>query len=118
MINQLLVACGFVIVAEACHLAERAGVDASGISRALEGGRGDSRLLQEYMPKMATSDFALTGPIENMLKDLEMIHDLARTTNAALPVTSIVTELFRKLVADGLSRRDISEVVRLYRTEE
>jgi 3-hydroxyisobutyrate dehydrogenase-like beta-hydroxyacid dehydrogenase len=118
MINQLLVACGFVIVAEACNLAERAGVDAGGISQALEGGRADSRLLQEYMPKMATSDFSLTGPIGNMLKDLEMIHDLARATNAALPITSIVTELFRKLVADGLSRQDNSEVIRLYRTEK
>jgi len=116
MINQLLVACGFVILAEACNLAERAGVDAGSIPQALEGGRADSRLLQEYMPKMATSEFSLTGPLGNMLKDLEMIHDLARATNAALPITSIVTELFRKLVADGLSRMDNSEVIRLYRS--
>ena len=118
MINQLLVACGFVILAEACNLAERAGVDASSIPQALEGGRADSRLLQEYMPKMAASEFTLTGPVGNMLKDLEMIHDLGRATNATLPITSIVTELFRKMVADGLSRQDNSEVVRLYRTAE
>ena len=118
MINQLLVACGFVILAEACNLAERAGVDASSIPQALEGGRADSRLLQEYMPKMAASEFSLTGPVGNMLKDLEMIHDLGRATNAPLPITSIVTELFRKMVADGLSRQDNSEIVRLYRTPE
>lgn len=117
MVNQVLVACGFVVLAEACSLAERAGVDPSRIPQALEGGRADSRLLQEFMPKMATSVFSLTGSMGNMLKDLDMIHELAKTAGAAMPLTCLVTELHRKLVGDGLGQRDTSEIIRLYRTD-
>lgn len=117
MVNQVLVSCSFAVLAEACGIAERAGVDAALIPHALEGGRADSRLLQEFMPKMATSDFSVTGRVAIMLKDLEMIHDLAKAVGAPMPVTSLVTELHRKLVADGLGERDNSEIVRLYRTE-
>lgn len=115
MINQVLVSCGFAVLAEACALAQRAGVDAARIPHALAGGRADSRLLQEYMPKMAKSDFSPEGRIDSMLKDLELIRELAREHGAAMPVTGLVTELHRKLVADGLGERDNAEMVRLYR---
>jgi 3-hydroxyisobutyrate dehydrogenase-like beta-hydroxyacid dehydrogenase len=45
-----------------------------------------------------------------------MIHELAKTAGAAMPLTSLVTELHRKLVGDGLGQRDTSEIIRLYRT--
>ncbi len=115
MINQVLVGCGFAVLAEACALAVRAGVDAGRIPHALAGGRADSRLLQEFMPKMATGEFSLTGRIDSLLKDLELIHDLAKSVSAPMPVTSVVTELNRKLVADGLGDRDNSELVRLFK---
>jgi 3-hydroxyisobutyrate dehydrogenase-like beta-hydroxyacid dehydrogenase len=115
MINQVLVACGFAVLAEACALAERAGVDPARIPGALAGGRADSRLLQEFMPKMAASDFSMTGSIGVILKDLHMISDLARASGAAMPLTSLVEELNRKLVLDGMADKDTSEMVRLYR---
>ena len=79
-------------------------------------GRADSRLLQEYMPKMARAEFAADGRIDIMLKDLELIHGMAREHGAAMPVTALVTELHRKLVADGLGERDNAEMIRLYRS--
>ncbi len=116
MINQVLVACGFAVLAEACALAERAGVDPAKIPEALHGGRADSRLLQEFMAKMGSSDFAkVEGRLAIMLKDLHMIADLARGTGAVMPVTSLVEQLHRKLVSDGLGDADNTEFVRLYR---
>ena len=53
-----------------------------------------------------------------MLKDLELIHDLARDVAAPLPVTATVTELFRKMVADGWGERDNTEMVNFYRARE
>jgi 3-hydroxyisobutyrate dehydrogenase-like beta-hydroxyacid dehydrogenase len=50
-----------------------------------------------------------------MLKDLELIHDLARSVGAPMPVTAGVTELFRKMVADGLGEHDNTELVNAYR---
>jgi len=117
MINQVLVACGLAVLAEACAFAERAGIDAARIPSALAGGRADSKQLQEMFPKMVKSDFSITGRASLMLKDLELIHDLARHVGAPMPITAGVTETFRKMVSDGWGERDNSEMVRMYRGE-
>ncbi len=115
MVNQVLVSCSFAVLAEACGLAERAGIDASRVPGALEGGRADSRLLQEFFPKMAMSDFSLEGTIAIMMKDLDMIGDLANTVGAEMPVTEVVAGLNRKMIAAGRGDSDSSELVTLYR---
>jgi 3-hydroxyisobutyrate dehydrogenase-like beta-hydroxyacid dehydrogenase len=115
MINQILVSTGVAVLAEACAFAERAGIDAAKIPEALAGGRADSSQLQEMFPKMVRSDFSITGRSALMLKDLELIHDLARSVGAPMPVTAGVTELFRKMVADGLGEHDNTELVNAYR---
>ena len=115
MVNQVLVSCTFAVLAEACGLAERAGVDASRIPQALEGGRADSRLLQEFFPKMANSDFSLESTIAIMMKDLDMIRDLAKTVDAKIPVTDVATDLHRMMIDDGFGDRDMSELVTPYR---
>ena len=116
MINQVLVSTGLAVLAEACAFAERAGIDAAKIPQALSGGRADSRQLQEMFPKMVASDFSITGRAALMVKDLELIHDLARHVGAPMPVTAGVTESFRKMVADGWGDRDNTEMVNFYRT--
>ncbi len=118
MINQVLVSTGLAVLAEACGLAERAGIDAAKIPAALAGGRADSRQLQEMFPKMVASEFSITGRAALMVKDLELIHDLSRDLGAPLPVTAGVTELFRKMVADGLGERDNTEIVNFYRASK
>lgn len=115
MINQVLVANGVAVLAEACALAEHAGIDAAKIPQALAGGRADSKQLQEMFPKMVASEFSITGRAALMLKDLELIHDLARSVHAPIPLTAHVTELFRKQVADGLGDHDNTELVNAFR---
>ena len=86
------------------------------IPEALAGGRADSNLLQEFMVKMATSDFdKVEGRLAIMLKDLHMVSDVAKRTGAVMPVTSLVEQLHRQLVAMGLGDADNTEFVTLYR---
>ena len=119
LINQVLAACSFAVMAEACALAERTGVDPAKIPEAVAGGRADSRLLQEFMGKMARSDFQpVEGRLAIMLKDLTMVADLARSVGAVMPVTGLVEQLHRKLVSDGLGDADNTEFVRLYRARD
>lgn len=40
------------------------------IPQALKGGRADSAILQEYLPRFTTRDYRRTGRIDNMVKDL------------------------------------------------
>ena len=114
MINQILCACNFMAVAEAVRLAEGFGVDATAIPAALAGGRADSRILQEFMGKMARRDYTPTGRIDNMLKDLETAQFAAQARRIPLPVTSLITDLHRMLVAGGLGASDSAEYMKLF----
>jgi len=114
LINQILCANHFLAVAEALRFAEHHGVDATKIPAALAGGRADSRILQEFMAKMARRDFSPTGRIDNMLKDLETVQAAALAGRIPMPVTSLITDLHRLLVAGGFGAADSAEYVRLF----
>ena len=115
MLNQVLVACTLAVLGEVCGFAERSGVNSARIPHALGGGRADSYLLQEYMPKMAESDFSVEGRIGLMVKDLDMVEALANQADAQIPMTAVAGTVFRKLTAAGFGDRDNSELVNLYR---
>ncbi|MCG8354659.1 MAG: NAD(P)-dependent oxidoreductase [Kiloniellales bacterium] len=114
LINQALCGVGFAVMAEIAALARDAGIDAEQIPPALAGGRADSRLLQEYLPRMARRDFALTARIDIILKDLGMVADFAHETGSALPITSMAAELHRLATENGLGAEDNAALVRLY----
>ncbi|KAJ54611.1 6-phosphogluconate dehydrogenase [Actibacterium mucosum KCTC 23349] len=115
LINQVLCGLGFIAVAEATQLALDAGVDAEKIPQALKGGRADSALLQEYMPRFATRDYRRTGRIDNMVKDLNGAQDLARLTNTAMPLTAACAEIHRMLTAAGLGGEDQAAVMEFFK---
>ena len=106
LINQVLCGLGFLAVAEATQLAVNAGVDAAKIPRALKGGRADSAILQEYMPRYVARDYRRTGRIDNMVKDLDGARDLARLTGTSMPMTTLCAEIHRLLTAAGLGGED------------
>ena len=114
LINQVLCALNFVAVAEATKLAQDAGVDAAMIPQALAGGRADSAILQEYMGKMAAKDYSPTGRIDNMVKDLNGVQDLARSTNTAMPLTATCAEIHRIFMSAGIGHADNAALMKFY----
>ena len=115
LINQVLCALNFLAVAEATQLALDAGVDAAKIPQALKGGRADSAILQEYMPRYVAKDYRRTGRIDNMVKDLNGAQDLARRTNTAMPLTAVCTEIHRMLTASGLGGEDQAALMEFFK---
>jgi 3-hydroxyisobutyrate dehydrogenase len=118
MINQLIVGCGNAVLAEACLLAEAAGIDAARIPACLAGGHADSTLLQQIYPRMAARDFAPRGYARQMLKDLEMVNELAARLHAPAPMMGEALSLYRMLVHLGHSEVDTSGIFKLYEKEE
>jgi 2-hydroxy-3-oxopropionate reductase len=114
LVNQILCAANFLSVAEAVRFAEANGIDAARIPEALAGGRADSRIMQEFMAKMARRDYSPTGRIDNMLKDLETVQSSAFASRTPLPLTSLITDLHRIAVAGGLGPADSAEYMRLF----
>ncbi|MDA0237020.1 MAG: NAD(P)-dependent oxidoreductase [Proteobacteria bacterium] len=117
MINQLLVSSGLVMLAEACSLAEKIGVNTDQIPQALFGGRADSCQLQEMFPKMAHSEHSITARSNIMLKDLDMIDKLGQKNNLSLPLVKTTKDAFKKMDAAGLGDSDTSELIKLYRQQ-
>jgi 2-hydroxy-3-oxopropionate reductase len=114
LINQVLCGLNFLAVAEATQLAMDAGVDAARIPQALKGGRADSAILQEYMPRFVAKDYRRTGRIDNMVKDLNGAQDLARRTNTPMPLTAVCAEVHRLLTAAGLGGEDQAALMEFF----
>ncbi|TPP06008.1 NAD(P)-dependent oxidoreductase [Rhizobium glycinendophyticum] len=115
LINQVLCGLNFLAVAEATQLALDAGVDAAKIPQALKGGRADSAILQEYMPRYVARDYRRTGRIDNMVKDLNGAQDLARRTNTTMPLTAVCAEVHRMLTAAGLGGEDQAALMEYFK---
>jgi len=117
MINQLIVLTNFCVLAEALRLGERCGVDVARVPEALSTGYAGSLLLNDLFPRMIARDFAPRGFVRQILKDLDMVHDLAREKNAPTPMTALAASLFRILSARGESELDGTAVLKLYLDE-
>lgn len=115
LINQVLCGLNFMAVAEATQLALDAGVDAAKVPVALKGGRADSAILQEYMPRFATRDYRRTGRIDNMVKDLNGAQDLARRTHTSMPLTALCAEIHRMLTSAGLGGEDQAALMEYFK---
>ena len=114
LINQVLCGLGFLAVAEATQLSLDAGVDTAKIPQALKGGRADSALLQEFLPRFASKDYRRTGRIDNMVKDLNAVNDLARQTGTSMPMTALCAEIHRMLTSAGLGGEDQAAVMEFF----
>jgi 2-hydroxy-3-oxopropionate reductase len=115
IINQVLCGLNFVAVAEATQLALDAGVDATKIPAALAGGRADSAVLQEYMPRYAIKDYDRQGRLANMVTDLNFAQNLALETNTSMPVTAACMEIYKMLVASGLGEEDLPVLMEYFK---
>lgn len=118
MVNQVLVLANYCVLAEAMALAEAGGVDASRIPAALGAGYAGSNMLQRLYPRLVARDFAPAGYAFQALKDLDMVHDLAKELKVPTPMASQAANLFRTLVSKGHGELDGIAVLKLYDGKE
>ncbi len=106
--NQVMVAVNISGVAQALLLASAGGADPAKIPEALEGGHGDSRVLQEHGRRMIARDFRPGAPIRNFVKDLNTVLETAGDLKVRLPIVEAVRDVFQELYSQGLSMHDHS----------
>lgn len=117
MVNQICVLTNFVVLAEALNLAERGGVDTTRLVEALSSGYAGSNLMRAMWPRMMARDYAPAGYLRQVLKDLDMVHDLAHDVRAAIPMSTQAAELFRLMAARGHDELDGIAVLKLFTGE-
>jgi 3-hydroxyisobutyrate dehydrogenase-like beta-hydroxyacid dehydrogenase len=117
MVNQVLVLANYCVLAEALSLAEAGGVDAARIPEALGVGYAGSTMLERLYPRMVARDFAPAGYAFQVLKDLDLVHDLAKELAVPTPMASQAATLFRILNAKGHGQLDGIAVLKLFDKE-
>lgn len=118
LINQMIVGAGLALMAECCQFAEDAGIDPAKLPEALAGGRADSPILQQFLPRMAARDRDVQGRIAIMVKDLNTVMDTARQLGSSLPLTGLATEIHKLLAKQGLADADNAATIDLYAPEK
>jgi 3-hydroxyisobutyrate dehydrogenase len=117
MINQVLVLTNYCVIAEAIRLGEKCGIDVAKIPEALASGHAGSNLLKDVTPRLVARDFAPRGFARQVLKDLDMVHDLSKEMKAPTPMADQAASLYRILVARGHSELDGCAIMKLYLDE-
>lgn len=109
--NQVAVAVTNLAVCEALTLCRKAGVDPERMLEAVGAGAGSSWQLVNLGPKMLAGDFAPGFKIEHQQKDLRHALTAAHASQASLPGTALVHQLFTAVEADGGSGRGTQALV-------
>ncbi len=118
MINQVLCLTLYPILAEALKLGENAGVEVARIPEALGAGYAGSNLLQAMFPRMVARQYAPPAAFaRQVLKDLDMVHDLAKATQTPTPMTDQARTLYRLLIARGHGADDPISLLKFYDEE-
>jgi 3-hydroxyisobutyrate dehydrogenase len=114
MLNQLIVGCVHVVMAEAAAMAEAAGIDAARLPECLAGGHADGSLLQRLYPRMVARDFEPQGYARQLRKDLEMVATYAQGLGTPTPMLGTALSMYRKLIEQGHAELDTAAVFKLY----
>jgi 3-hydroxyisobutyrate dehydrogenase-like beta-hydroxyacid dehydrogenase len=117
MVNQVLVLNNFCLLAEAVTLAKNAGIDPAKVPQALAGGYADSPMFRQFFPRLIARDFEPAGYARQIMKDLDMVIDLAQQTNTPVPMSSAAANLYRVLMAKGHSELDAISILKVYDDE-
>ena len=108
--NQIIVGVTIGAVAEAVTLCEKSGTNPSKMIEALSGGWADSKILQTHGKRMINKDFTPKGKTTTQLKDMTNIVNAGKAAKTHLPISSLIKEMYKDLVADGQGNTDHSSL--------
>ncbi len=111
--NQAIVASTVALWAEVIAYARRCGVDPDLLVDALEGGWADSAIRRVHGHDLVAGRYRKTDRLI-LLKDLEIVGDVAAMTKSPMPVSSAATTLFRLLLAQGHQPGSFGAIMQLF----
>lgn len=109
--NQLIVAGGIQLVAEAMVFLQAQGVDREAALRVLQGGLAGSTVLDRKGPSMLARDFAPGFRIDLHHKDLGIYTSSARESGVASPLGQVLAGLMGSARAQGYGSLDHSALL-------
>ena len=93
--NQVIVANTIAVWAEMLAYAAANGLDPAALIDTFEGSGADSGVRRTFAKGMANGAFPELST-RNMIKDLTIVEDLARRSGAAMPISSMALDRFKR----------------------
>ena len=115
MVNQICIAGLVQGLAEGLNFAERAGLDIAEVVGVIGKGAAQSWQMDNRAGTMADGEFDFGFAVEWMRKDLGICLEEAERNGARLPVTAVVDQMYKQVVARGGDRWDTSSLIDLLR---
>ncbi|MCH6572936.1 MAG: NAD(+)/NADH kinase, partial [Proteobacteria bacterium] len=97
--NQILAAGCMSGISEALVFAKKAGLDLDTWFKAVENGAGASWHLSNMAPKIIDGDFSAGYMVKHHQKDLRLIQETAGENAVSVPMTALVSQLYRSIQA-------------------
>ncbi|MEZ5344963.1 MAG: 2-hydroxy-3-oxopropionate reductase [Pyrinomonadaceae bacterium] len=109
--NQIVVAVVIEAISEALVLGSKAGVDPKVVLEVLSGGLAQTKVMDMRGPTMIEHNFAPGFKAKLHLKDLNIILETAEEYGVGLPVTKIVSGMFKELTEKDRGDLDHSSLL-------
>ena len=113
MVNQICIAGLVQGLAEGINFAKHAGLDVDQVVDVIGKGAAQSWQMDNRARTMARGEYEFGFAVEWMRKDLGIVLDEAGRNGARLPVTALVDQFYKQIVARGGDRWDTSSLMHL-----
>ena len=116
LVNNMVILCNQYIIAEALHLAQKAGIPGQTMFEIMSTGSSRSYALARTAPQMLSGDYKPGMTLTLAHKDVSLANKLGRDVGQPLVVAELVETLLQGALGAGLSELDVSgmyEAVRL-----
>jgi 2-hydroxy-3-oxopropionate reductase len=116
LVNNMAILCNQYVIAEALHLAQKAGIPGQTMFEIMSSGTARSYALERTAPKMLSGDFTPGMTLTLALKDVALANALGRHVGQPLEMAAATERMLRGALAAGLEDHDVSgmyEAVRL-----
>ena len=114
LIVNLVLGLNRAVLAEALNLAKCCQMDQACILEILRSGAAYSRVMDVKGEKMISEDFSPQARLDQHWKDVGLILELGRNTNAAVPLSELHSKLLERASALGFGQLDNSAIIKAF----
>lgn len=115
IVNNLLLGCNMAVLAEALVLGVKCGLKPEVMKEIISVSSGGSYALNAKLEKFIMNDNFEGGfAMALQHKDLGLALEAGKDVASPLPITGLATQIYEFGIAEGLSREDMSAVVKVY----
>lgn len=115
LVNNLLLGCNMVAIAEALALGVKSGLDLDTMYEIIKVSSGSSYALNAKVPGFISErNFKPGFAIDLQFKDLELAIETGKSQNVPMPMTNLSQQMFEMARASGLGGEDISAITKVW----